>query len=184
MVRFLNTAFGMGVFALFVGVQPIEPASIWEGQTAEIGHVAELEAAFETQRGDADLGAELADEYLREREPELAVAALRALDVEAQRDPLVQHRFALAYADMGQIADAVSSARLASSRCMRSLEQEEYAPGMRRCSETTLTRIEMNREALERLNRWGIVDPDQDPARTALAYRLSYRVARLAVSQK
>lgn len=183
MLRLINGIFGLAVVALFVGVTPQEPERIWAADGAELQRISDLETRFEGDRGDPDLAAELADEYLHLQDPELAVAALRSLESEAQRDPVVQHRLALAYADMGQISDAVASARLASSRCMREIEAA-YAPGLGRCDETALTRIEMNREALERMHRWGIVDPYQDPERTQLAYSLSYRVARLAVSSR
>jgi hypothetical protein len=183
MVRLLNGIFGLAVVSAFIGVTPQPPERIWAADATELRRIADLESRFEADRSDPDLAAELADEYLHEEDPELAVALLSALDADAARDPAVQHRLALAYADLGQISDAVASARLASSRCMREIEAA-YAPGLGRCDETTLTRIEMNREALERLNRWGVVDPYQDPARTALAYSLSYRVARLAVSAR
>ncbi len=185
MVRFLNGVFGFAVVSLFIAVQAQTPAPIWEAQPSELRRIADLEAALEGNRSDPELAAQLADEYLHQREPELAAAALRALDVDAQRDPIVQHRLALAYADMGQLSDAIASARVASARCMHAIEDAEAVPGLRSsCSETTLTRVELHRTALERLEAWGVVDPQQDPAKTELAYGLSYRIARLAVSQR
>jgi hypothetical protein len=185
MVRFLNGVFGFAVVVLFIAVQAQTPAPIWEVQPSERWRVAQLEAAIEADRSDPERAAELADEYLHQREPELAASLLRGLDLDAQRDPIVQHRLALAYADMGRLSDAIASARTASARCMHAIEDAEAVPGLRAsCNETTLTRIELHRTALERLEAWGVVDPQQDPEKTELAYGLSYRMARLAISQR
>ena len=120
--------------------------------------------------GDLDLTRRLATTYLRLGQAGLAIAAVRSAPPELARDALLTHRLSQAYEASGRVDDALSTAQLARARCRA---------GTSLCSPSTQAAIDMHEEALAMLVRWGVQEPRRD-TRTALAYRLAQRTARIA----
>lgn len=141
--------------------------------------LARLEDAASAARGDLALTQRLAAAYLRLGHPGLAITAVRAAPPEVGRDPTLTHRLAQAYEASGRVEDALGTAELALARCRCSATQGEACDQSAQCSPATIAAFEMHREALTMLVRWGVTDPKHD-TRTALAYRLARRTARIA----
>jgi hypothetical protein len=134
--------------------------------------LAELEDAAGQTRNDLALTRRLTSTYLRLGQAGLAIAAVRSAPPELARDPLLTHRLSQAYEASGRVDDALSTAQLAKARCRSS-------SGTSLCSLSTQAAIDMHEEALTMLVRWGVQEPRRD-SRTALAYRLAQRTARIA----
>jgi hypothetical protein len=141
--------------------------------------LAQLEDAASAARGDLALTQRLAATYLRLGHPGLAITAVRAAPPEVGRDPVLTHRLAQAYEASGRVEDALGTAELALARCRCSATQGEACDQSAQCSLATMAALEMHQEALTMLVRWGVSDPKHD-TRTALAYRLAQRTARIA----
>ncbi|MDB4971679.1 MAG: hypothetical protein JWN48_20, partial [Myxococcaceae bacterium] len=69
-------------------------------------------------------------------------------------------------------------------RCARVLGAHAYETAVPRfaCNEHTLAKLDTHKGALERMVRWGVVDPRVDP-RAQHAYDLALRRARIAVGE-
>jgi hypothetical protein len=83
---------------------------------------------------------------------------------------LLTHRLSQAYEASGRVDDALNTAQLARARCV--------LPGAT-CPPATMAALDMHADALGMLQRWGVQQPRRD-SRTALAYRLAQRTARIA----
>lgn len=151
----------------------VDPASI------EAEQLAQLEDAASAARSDLALTQRLAATYLRLGHPGLAITAVRAAPPEVVRDPLLTHRLAQAYEASGRVEDALGTAELALARCRCVVAQDESCGASAQCSASTYAALAMHREALTMLFRWGVSEPKHD-TRTALAYRLAQRTARIA----
>ncbi|MBI2895618.1 MAG: hypothetical protein HYY06_18825 [Deltaproteobacteria bacterium] len=180
MVKLLNAVF-VGVLAVGLMLQSaFDTGSAMVDLSSDNNNdLAELEDAYYHNAGDADLGLRLAAEYRDRGEPELALAALRQMAPNATALPAIQHQYSLIYSDLGKLPEAVASGRTAVVRCARSLQYVTNGSATM-CSEGQLTRMELHLSVMERLVKWGVVDPKLDPERTHLAYELSFRTARLA----
>jgi hypothetical protein len=149
------------------------PRAVFDPSTQETRALAELEDSASLSRRDLDLTRRLATTYLRLGEPGLAIAAVRGAPAEFARDPLLTHRLSQAYEASGRVDDALGTAQLARARCAAAVGS------LPSCSAATQAALEMHAEALTMLLRWGVQDPRRD-TRTALAYRLAQRTARIA----
>lgn len=180
MVKLLNAVF-VGVLAVGLMFQSAfdTGSAMMDLSSDNNSNLAELEDAYYHNAGDAELGLRLAAEYRDRGEPELALAALRHLAPDAAALPAIQHQYSLIYSDLGKLPEAVASGRTAVVRCARSL-QYVTSGSATMCSEGQLTRMELHLSVMERLVKWGVVDPRLDPERARLAYDLSFRTARLA----
>ncbi|HEY2735464.1 MAG TPA: hypothetical protein VGI70_15810 [Polyangiales bacterium] len=148
------------------------PCAVIEPANHDVRALAELEDAAGQTRDDLALTRRLTSTYLRLGQAGLAIAAVRSAPPELARDPLLTHRLSQAYEASGRVDDALSTAQLAKARCRSS-------SGAALCSLATQAAIEMHEEALTMLVRWGVQEPRRD-SRTALAYRLAQRTARIA----
>lgn len=156
-------------------VDPVDPDSL---------ALAQLEDAASAARGDLALTQRLAATYLTLGHPGLAIGAVRAAPPEVGRDPVLTHRLAQAYEASGRVLDALGTAKLALARCACTPDQADCQGQQRdarrtRCTASTQATFEMHADALAMLVRWGVTDPRHD-TRTALAYRLAQRTARIA----
>jgi predicted Zn-dependent protease len=149
------------------------PQAVFDPATPQAHALAELEDMASLSRPDLDLTRRLATTYLRLGQPGLAIAAVRAAPSEFARDPLLTHRLSQAYEASGRVDDALSTAQLARARCAAALGTPPS------CSAATQAALDMHEEALTMLLRWGVQEPRRD-TRTALAYRLAQRTARIA----
>jgi tetratricopeptide (TPR) repeat protein len=167
----------LGLLALLLvaaaALSASRPQAVFDPADADTHALAELEDAASLARGDLLVTRRLATTYLRLGQPGLAIAAVRAAPAELARDPMLTHRLSQAYEASGRVDDALSTAQLARARCRSA---SNAAP---LCSAATQTALEMHEEALGMLVRWGVQEPRRD-TRTALAYRLAQRTARIA----
>jgi len=138
-------------------------------QGQDLSALGALEDQAAHARGNLDVARRLATTYLRLGQPGLAIATVRAAPPELARDPLLTHRLSQAYEASGRVEDALGTAQLALARCT-ALGGSNYP---------TYAALETHVEALTMLQRWGVQDPRRD-TRTALAYRLAQRTARIA----
>lgn len=144
------------------------------------GDLAEIEDAYYHNAGDALLGQKLSAEYRERGEPGLALATLRHMSPSAKGAPAIQHEYALIYADLGRLPEAIAAERIAVVRCARLLGYGPVPNAPATCTEGQLTRMELHLSVMEQLNRMGVSDPSLDPARTREAFESSFRTARLA----
>lgn len=127
---------------------------------------------------------QLTEGYLARGFPTLAITVIRAADAEVLEEPAVSHQLARAYESSGRLLDALATADLALTRCARVLGAKALETAVPRftCNEHTLAKLDMHKGALERMARWGVVDPRVDP-RAEHAYDLALRRARVAVGE-
>jgi hypothetical protein len=150
---------------------------------SQVAHLSTLEDAFARDRTDARALAALTDAYLEAGLGALAIVTVRAAEPVLLEQPAVAHQLAKAYEHSGRLLDALATADLALSRCERVLgagHVDDVVPHYD-CSERTLAKLDMHKSALEKMVRWGIVDPRVDP-RAQRAYELALRRARIAVN--
>jgi predicted Zn-dependent protease len=155
------------------------PSALVDPVSVESQQLTQLEDAASAARGDLALTQRLAATYLRLGHPGLAITAVRAAPPEVGRDPVLTHRLAQAYEASGRVEDALGTAELALARCKCSPSEGQPCERVERCSAATIAAFEMHQDALMMLMRWGVTDPRHD-TRTALAYRLAQRTARIA----
>jgi hypothetical protein len=146
------------------------PRAVSDPLSSETQALAELEDTASLARGDLEVARRLTTTYLRLGQPGLAIATVRSAPAELGRDPMLTHRLSQAYEAVGRVEDALSTAQLARARC---------ASPASVCAPALLATFEMHAEALAMLQRWGVQEPRRD-SRTALAYRLAQRTARIA----
>jgi len=144
--------------------------------------LARLEDSFAADRADHRALIALTDAYLDAGYPALAVVSLRAAEPTLLEEPAVAHQLARAYERGGRLLDALATADLALDRCHRVLGSAPVDTAVPHfgCNERTLGKLDMHKSALERMVRWGIVDPRVDP-RAQRAYDLALRRARVAL---
>lgn len=155
------------------------PSALVDPVSLEARQLSQLEDAASAARGDLALTQRLAATYLRLGHPGLAITAVRAAPAEVGRDPVLTHRLAQAYEASGRVEDALGTAELALARCKCVAARSELCEQPSRCTASTVAALEMHQDALMMLTRWGVSDPRHD-TRTALAYRLAQRTARIA----
>jgi hypothetical protein len=152
-----------------VALSASRPRAVTDPHAEETRVLAELEDAAALGRADLDVARRLTTTYLRLGQPGLAIATVRSAPPEMARDPLLTHRLSQAYEASGRVFDALNTAQLAFARCT--------ADGA--CSLATQAALEVHLSALTMLQRWGVQEPRRD-TRTALAYQLAQRTARIA----
>lgn len=176
----LNAALIAMVGLLWLALYAHAPAPVLSKQ--EMAHLGGLEDAFWRDRANSGALIALTEAYLEEAHPQLAIAALRAAQPGLLEEPAVTHQLARAYEHSGRLLDALATADLAQARCGRVLGaralETEVPPY--RCNERTLSKLDTHKSALERMVRWGIVDPRVDP-RAQRAYDMALRRVRIAI---
>jgi hypothetical protein len=170
----------LGLLWLGLRAQAPEPLS----DPAQLAQLGALEDAFGADPGDKRALVALTDAYLDEGFPQLAVAALRNAEPVLLEEPVVAHQLARAYESSGRVLDALATADLALARCGRAIGAQalDTAVPSYVCSERTFSMLDTHKSALERMVRWGIVDPRVDP-RAQRAYDLALRRARIAIGE-
>ncbi len=164
----------------WLGMRAHTPSRIThEGASAQL---AKLEDRFAHDRADHKALVALTDAYLDIGYPALAVVTLRAAEPALLEEPAVAHQLARAYEQSGRLLDALATADLALDRCSRVIGAAplDTALPLFGCSERTYAKLDTHKSALERMVRWGIVDPRVDP-RAQRAYDLALRRARVAM---
>ncbi len=165
---------------------PSSPVAALDPDAASTHALAHLEDAFARNPSDRALAGRLANRYMALSQPGLAIAALRSADPSLLQDPMLTSRLAQAYEASGRTLDALDTAKLARSRCARSVgtaDAPSATPVPRyACSAREMAALDMHVEALARMAAWGVTDPSRDP-RTHLAYALAMRTARIASAQ-
>lgn len=155
-----------------VALSASHPRAVSDPMAVETRALAELEDAAALARGDLEVARKLTTAYLRLGQPGLVIAAVRSAQPELARDPLLTHRLSQAYEASGRVDDALTTAQLAFARCTT-------PDAGSACNIATLTALEVHLSALAMLQRWGVQEPRRD-TRTALAYQLAQRTARIA----
>lgn len=180
MTKLLNVVFvGVLGFGILMD-RAFDTATVVAPVTGNGSDLAELEDAYYNNAGDAVLGQRLSAEYRERGEPGLALAALRQMSPAAKGAPAIQHEYALIYADLGRLPEAIAAERIALVRCARIIGYGEVPNAPATCNEASLTRMELHLSVMERLNRMGVVDPSLDPDKVREAFDASVRTARLA----
>jgi hypothetical protein len=178
-VNFVLIAF---VALVWLGLYAQTPARLGDPHDMTVLGALEDEAA----RHPADPHAlvALTERYLAQGFPTLAITVIRAADAEVLEEPAVSHMLARAYESNGRLLDALATADLAQMRCARVLGAKAFETAVPRfaCSERTMAKLDTHKGALERMVRWGVVDPRVDP-RAQHAYDLALRRARIAVGE-
>lgn len=149
---------------------------------ASSASLARLEDNFAADRTDHKALIALTDAYLEAGYPALAVVSLRSAEPALLEEPAVAHQLARAYERGGRLLDALATADLALDRCNRVMGSAPLDTAVPHfgCNERTLAKLDTHKSALERMVRWGIVDPRVDP-RAQRAYDLALRRARVAL---
>lgn len=165
---------------VWLGLRASAPERI--ESVADAAPLAALEDAFAKDRGSADKAERLADAYLALGYGELAVVALRSAHGDVLERPTTALRLARAYERTGRLLDALATADLALARCGRVLgtRSAQTPTPSYGCHGGTYAALDAQTSALERMVRWGVVDPRTDP-RALTAYRQAQRRARLAI---
>jgi hypothetical protein len=145
------------------------PKPVGNAREHDLKALSELEDAAARSRNDLDVARRLTTLYLRLGQPGLAIATVRYAPPELARDAMLTHRLSQAYEASGRVDDALNTAQLAQARCTPRSG----------CSHGTAAALDQHVEALTMLQRWGVQEPRRD-TRTALAYRLAQRTARIA----
>jgi tetratricopeptide (TPR) repeat protein len=145
------------------------PKAVGNAREHDLKALSELEDAAALSRNNLDVARRLSTQYLRLGQPGLAIAAVRSATPELARDAVLTHRLSQAYEASGRVDDALNTAQLALARCTPRSG----------CALGIAATLEMHVEALTMLQRWGVQEPRRD-TRTALAYRLAQRTARIA----
>jgi hypothetical protein len=176
----LNAALIAMVSLLWLALYAHAPAPLVSKQ--EMAHLGALEDAFWRDRASPGALIALTEAYLEGSHPQLAIATLRAAQPGLLEEPAVTHQLARAYEQSGRLLDALATADLAKARCGRVLGAQalETEVPQFECNERTLAKLDTHKSALERMVRWGIVDPRVDP-RAQHAYDLALRRARIAI---
>jgi hypothetical protein len=151
------------------GMSAGHPRAVGHEGDHELKALSELEDKAALARNDLDVARKLTTMYLRLGQPGLAIATVRSAPAELGRDAVLTHRLSQAYEASGRVDDALNTAQLALARCTPRSG----------CSVGIAATLEMHVEALAMLQRWGVQEPRRD-TRTALAYRLAERTARIA----
>jgi hypothetical protein len=167
---------------LWLGLRAQTPSPLSE--PAQLAQLGALEDAFGADPGDKRALVALIDAYLEEGYSQLAVAALRNAEPALLEEPVVAHQLARAYESSGRLLDALATADLALARCGRAIGAQPLDTAVPHfaCSERTFALLDTHKSALERMVRWGIVDPRVDP-RAQHAYDLALRRARIAIGE-
>jgi hypothetical protein len=170
------------VAAVWLGLYAQTPARL--GEPHEMAQLGALEDEAARHPGDARALVALSDRYLAQGFPTLAITVIRAAEAEVLEEPDVSHQLARAYENSGRLLDALATADLALTRCARVLGAKAFETAVPRfvCNERTLSKLDTHKGALERMVRWGVVDPRVDP-RAQHAYDLALRRARIAVGE-
>ena len=175
---------GFLVFLLLVwgSLSWAEPSAALDPHAEQTRSLRELEDRFAHDHGNAALAQDLADAYLDLDRPEFAVATLTAAEPDVMTDPGVEHRLARAYERVGRIDDALAVTRAAYAQCARSIGTDEGSSvtpiPARGCTERLYAALQMHRDALARMQAWGVTDTRNDP-RASLAYGLAVRAVRV-----
>ncbi len=177
----------LGVLGLtWLAMTPADPVAALDPDSAETRELAMLEDQFAQHPSDVLLARHLASRYLELDRPGLAIAALRAADPAVLEDPTVAHRLAQAYEHTGRLLDAVATAELALARCGRYLGTGDAAPVSPMptyvCDARDYALLDLHRNALSHMVRWGVSDPDHDPRRV-VAYDIAQRRVSIASAQ-
>jgi hypothetical protein len=151
------------------GLSAGHPRAVGNAPNDDLKALSELEDTAALSRNNLDVARRLSTLYLRLGQPGLAIAAVRSATPELARDAVLTHRLSQAYEASGRVDDALNTAQLARARCTQRSG----------CSHGTAAALDMHVEALTMLQRWGVQEPRRD-TRTALAYRLAERTARIA----
>jgi hypothetical protein len=178
----LNTLLIAVAGMLWLGLRAHAPQAVEVSFDAE--QLAYLEDTSARDRSNVGVLVALADAYIEHGYPALAVAAIRDAAPVVIEEPRVTHQLARAYEQEGRLLDALATADLALARCGRVVGAQALETEVPRfaCNERTLAKLDTHKSALERMVRWGVVDPRQDP-RTQRAYDLALRRARVALGE-
>jgi hypothetical protein len=178
----INLVLMVLVGLLWLGLRTHGSVAIEDAQHA--APLAALEDAFGADPADKRSLVALTDAYLERGYPLLAVSTLRSAEATLLEEPVVAHQLARAYESSGRLLDALATADLALARCGRAIGAQhiETAVPHYSCSERTFALLDTHKSALERMVRWGIVDPRVDP-RAQHAYDLALRRARIAIGE-
>jgi len=178
----LNLGILFTVSSMWATMTWVEPSAALDPTAESTRRLAALEDRFARDRDDVELAEGLAKAYVDLDRADLAVATLSAAPAGVRTDPGVAHLLARAYEQTGRVSDALATAELALARCARAIGTADGSAvtplPARPCSERTYAALEMHRNALARMQAWGVTDPRTDD-RARLAYALAVRTARI-----
>jgi hypothetical protein len=163
------------------------PEALIAPDAAAAAELAQLEDDFAGRPDELSIATRLSGEYLRMGEPALAIGVVHRASPALLADPLLTHRLAQAYEAVGRLDDALVTASVARTRCLRAVGTSSLAPSPTAvsfdCTPAALVAIERHEDALIQMLRWGVSDPRRD-GRARLAHRLAARHARILSAQR
>ena len=181
----VNLAMAAALMVAWGALTAVETDIRLAPEDPETETLAALEDACAADRDDHVLARDLADRYLALEEPRLAIVVLMTAGSEVREDPAILHRLARAYERTGRMTDALATAQLAVARCARALGTGGTATPVpaHDCRERTYAALDMHRQALAHMVRWG-VDDVQNDRRALSAYALATRNARIISAER
>jgi hypothetical protein len=175
------------LLAMLVGIgwslTATSPLPALEVDPTSGAELSRLEDAFAAAHDDVQVARQLVQQYLRFGQPALAIGVVRAASPELVADPILTHRLAQAYEDVGRLDDAAATAPGAGARAWRAIGSSEASPLSEpprfSCSAAALVAFEQHEAGLLQMVRWGVTDPRHDP-RARVARRVAERRAHIA----
>jgi len=178
----INAVLGGLLVLAWAALTVTEPVCTLDPSGRATHQLAGLENDLARDPGNVEVAQSLAEAYLLVGRPRLVIAALRSPELDLRQAPMLAHRLAQAYEDVGRFEDALATAELALARCARSLGSSRAGvvtsvPAFG-CTARDHVVLETHRSALDHMVRLGVEDPSDPRAR--LAYERALRRASIA----
>jgi predicted Zn-dependent protease len=171
----LAAAFGAWFAA---GTQSAQPVLANGAESAE---VRALETKVAQQPTDEASVLALAQTYMTNHAPGMAVSVIESSPEAVRNAPKVSHLYARALVDQGRNADALAAERHALASCTDFGSDAATARG---CDMALMTSATHRADILQELVNDGVEDSQAQPDEAAIAYYTATREVRIAVATK
>jgi hypothetical protein len=178
-LRAWNAAVLVGAVAVWLATGTREAKPVF-ADTAKADAVRVLETDVARHPSDGPAVQKLAQAYLDNRAPGLAVTLIEGSPATVQAEPRVGHVLARALVEEGQNQEALAVEERVLSTCS-SLDDEAIAQG---CDATLVVSATRRTEILQQLVRLGAEDAQAQPDETSVAYHNATREARVQIASQ
>ena len=176
-LRAWNAAVLVGAVAVWLATGTREAKPVF-ADNAKSDAVRVLETDVARHPGDAALVQKLAQTYLDNRAPGLAVTLIEGSPAEVRDQPRVGHVLARALVEEGQNQEALAVEQHVLDTC-GGLDAAALARG---CDATLVVSATRRTEILQELVKLGVEDAQEKPEETSVAYRNATREARVQIA--
>jgi predicted Zn-dependent protease len=173
-LRAWNAAVLVGAVAVWLATGTREPKPVF-ASSAQADAVRVLETDVARHPSDAAEVQKLAQAYLDNHAPGLAVTLIESSPAEVQAQPKVAHVLARALVEEGQNQEALAVEQRVLDTC-GSLDDAAVAQG---CDATLVVSATRRTEILRELVKLGVEDAQAQPEETRVAYRNATREANV-----